>query len=611
MNYKLLIIIFLGLAIRLLLLPNPGFEADIAFWKSWSLAAADNGIVWMTQNTNNNYPPGFGYILWLMGKAYYLIGNPHDFNQFWQKGNLGFLFIAKLIPILSDIAITVGIYWLLWQPKLLGFPQLANKKNLLNFNFNIGRWQTKISLPLIVAAAYFLHPVPILDGAWWGQVDAFGVLFLLVTLILLFKNKPGLAFFTIVFGALLKLQNIIYLPILSLYVLRRNGLDGIKRSLLGAFLAWIAGTLPFLLTKTMEKALYLMSANADWFPWLSLHAYNIWWIVSGGDGMGFSDKFLLWGALSPKTIGLILFSSAYLVATLAVFLKPQPKVLLVSLFLVVFSFFMLLTQSHERYIFPAFMILPLLFPFAAQKNLKLNYWFIALLVYWFILSLTATFDLHRTLIVNYPHNGLPFLSAFKSTNLTIWASFINVLLYLIALIYTTYLAGIWLLPLAILVTFSGLIFANRDYLFSGKISLTKLKMTGWYQEYRGPIINMTVDSAGGPKTWKRLSSNYFFYEKGIGTHAKSELVYELRGKFSKFSTDYGIDTEANTAASVQFQIVGDDKILFTSETMGRFDLPRHVEVDISGVNVLKLITLPTEDGNRDDHADWLNPVLYK
>ena len=52
-----------------------------------------------------------------------------------------------------------------------------------------------------------------------------------------------------------------------------------------------------------------------------------------------------------------------------------------------------------------------------------------------------------------------------------------------------------------------------------------------------------------------------------------------------------------------------DKI-FESEKMGKFDFPKHVEIDISGVKYLELILDDGGDGINNDHADWLNPVLY-
>ncbi len=625
MNKGLLIVLFIGLAVRLLLIPNPGFEADVAFWKSWSLAAADHGIVWMTQNTNNNYPPAFGYILWIMGKMYALIANPHDFNDYWNAGNFAFLFVSKLISILSDVVIALGIYWLVSRPELLEVEKKGHspKQPLITDHQQQETKDQRLktedqglnlhhSLPLLAAALYFLHPVAILDGAWWGQVDAFGVVFLLVSLIGVLKKRPGLALFAIVFGFLFKLQNMIYIPILVVYLLRRGGISSLPWMIFGGFVAWIAGIFPLLLSKNIETAIYLLFTNADWFPWLSLHAYNIWWIVAGGNGMGFSDKYLLWGVLTPKMVGLVLFSASYLASLILVVVKPNPKTLFLSLFLVVFSFFMLLTQSHERYIFPAFFFVPLLLPyFFAKDNGKTGRWMIGLLVYLTIFTLTSTLDIHRTMIVNYPHNGLPILSAFKDVSLTIAASYINIGLYLTAFSYAIFTTAVWIYPTVIAIACFGMFMVNRGYLLGGKVPLTKLKMIGWYQEFAGPQYNMSVGSSSDPKSWNRLSTMYFYYPQGIGGHAKSELVYSLKGQFRRLSSDYGVDTEANTKSSVVFQIIGDGKALFTSQTVGRFDMPQHMDVDITGVDELKLVIQPTQDGNTDDHADWLNPVLYK
>jgi len=51
--------------------------------------------------------------------------------------------------------------------------------------------------------------------------------------------------------------------------------------------------------------------------------------------------------------------------------------------------------------------------------------------------------------------------------------------------------------------------------------------------------------------------------------------------------------------------------LFESEKMGRFDFPKHIEVDIQGAKRLTLTIENAGDGNRDDHGDWLKPVLYR
>ena len=102
---------------------------------------------------------------------------------------------------------------------------------------------------------------------------------------------------------------------------------------------------------------------------------------------------------------------------------------------------------------------------------------------------------------------------------------------------------------------------------------------------------------------------YFFFQLGLGTHANSKIIYHIGKRFTKFSTDYGIDTEAGGQASVVFEIYGDNTLLFRSGIMKRYDNPKHTEVDITGFNYLTLIVTDAENGNIDDHADWLNPVL--
>ncbi len=45
--------------------------------------------------------------------------------------------------------------------------------------------------------------------------------------------------------------------------------------------------------------------------------------------------------------------------------------------------------------------------------------------------------------------------------------------------------------------------------------------------------------------------------------------------------------------------------------MTKNDFPKHAEVPIEGVNKLTLIANDADDGIMGDHADWLEPTLYK
>lgn len=104
------------------------------------------------------------------------------------------------------------------------------------------------------------------------------------------------------------------------------------------------------------------------------------------------------------------------------------------------------------------------------------------------------------------------------------------------------------------------------------------------------------------------------FAKGLGTHAHSEIVYRLCASYNRFSAWVGIDQYANsvsTASSCIFQVWGDGKLLFSTQTM-RGDTPaQQVEVNVSGVSELKLIVTEASDGSHYDHANWADARLEK
>lgn len=319
-------ILFLGLVIRIILIGNPGFEADISFWKSWSLAAIDHGVVWTSLNTNINYPPGFIYVLYLMGKIYSIFANPGDYYSFWQVNNFAFLVASKSIAIAADMAIAILIYWFVSQKKKLAeagaFTQLLPS-----------------SLPLILASVFYLNPIVIIDSAVWGQVESLGLLFTLSSTILLFYKRPLLATAVFAIGPMLKLQNIIFIPIYFIFLWRYFDFRTVIKCLGVAVSVFFILTFPFVLAGKMDQVLYLLTVNSDYFPWLSLNAHNLWWIVSGARGMEINDKITVLGIMNAKRVGLLLFSSSYLLACILTFFKTDCQKLFPFLNICHFFFF--------------------------------------------------------------------------------------------------------------------------------------------------------------------------------------------------------------------------------------------------------------------------------
>src|SRR5688572_29257333 len=89
-----------------------------------------------------------------------------------------------------------------------------------------------------------------------------------------------------------------------------------------------------------------------------------------------------------------------------------------------------------------------------------------------------------------------------------------------------------------------------------------------------------------------LRLNGVTFAKGLGTHAMSDVRYDLAGLCTRFDAVIGVD-DAVTAGSVRFQVLADGVLLYdTSPVVGRpmtgADPGLRVSVDVSGRRALSL-----------------------
>jgi hypothetical protein len=102
------------------------------------------------------------------------------------------------------------------------------------------------------------------------------------------------------------------------------------------------------------------------------------------------------------------------------------------------------------------------------------------------------------------------------------------------------------------------------------------------------------------------------YAKGIGTHASSQIVYNLNGAgFTTFLATVGVDDEVNGkgVGSVQFKVIGDGVTLFDSGVVTNNGAAVNINVSVAGVKTLTLLATDGGDGIDYDHADWANARL--
>ncbi|MGC8641128.1 MAG: NPCBM/NEW2 domain-containing protein [Isosphaeraceae bacterium] len=102
------------------------------------------------------------------------------------------------------------------------------------------------------------------------------------------------------------------------------------------------------------------------------------------------------------------------------------------------------------------------------------------------------------------------------------------------------------------------------------------------------------------------------FAHGLGTHASSELVFDLDQSYDRFEATIGVDAEMRSyrTSSVVFIVKGDGRELFRSDVMRIDTPPQRVSVSLAGVCELRLIVSDAGDGINCDHADWAEAVLF-
>lgn len=583
------LLIAVGLILRLLMIPFPGFKADMAFWKGWGLAMADKGPIWLAGYTNYNYPPGFAYILGAVNKLYAFFANPYDVTSYWAENNLLYLFMFKIIFVVCDLLVVLMI---------IKIGKLILKKD----GFII----------YVLALIYFLNPASIFDGAHWGQVDQFGLLLYLLVIYYLIKDRVELASVIFATATMMKMQNIIFIPLFYLFIWKKYSFGKLISSLKWTIVTLIVINAPYLIFKRADLLVKLMTINNNYFPFYSLYAFNAWWIASGLDGMKLTDTNLIFGTTTARSFSVLLFAMSYVLALFLVVRSKKESLIknfILASAMVVFSFFHLLTQSHERYVYHLMGLLPLLILY--EKKYRSN------IIFYVLFSLTFFINIYLTMFYNYPDQIIWFWGREETRTLTLFLSIsqIGIFIWFFVRFFWREIKKdknhITVIIVITVITVITLIAKNLNFILRKPIFLTSIPPLSFSQEFSTPTYNHNLNSQGNLFAFGRVSSNYYFYKEAIASHADSEIIYNLNRQFSKFKTDYGVETEGAAITEAYFIIEGDDVELFKSEKKGRYDSPSSVEVDIKNVQRLVLKIKKIGETNYGHHADWLNPVLIR
>jgi Gpi18-like mannosyltransferase len=354
--------------IRLLIAPHMGFYGDLRLFRIWAARLDEvDPHRFYAEGQFADYPPGYLYVLWLLGK---LSSTP------------GYL-LLKLPAILADL----GLAWIAGT-----------------FAVRIAPASLKEQLPVraLVAAAVLFNPAVIALSAVWGQVDAVPALFVLASLLLLFTGPQSMrreigAFLLFAVAIAMKPQSGFVLPIMLYALCRRHLYRRPRSELLGGALRiaapgvlaldlWSVSGIPFGLGPV--ELLHFYSHSASVYPVTSANAFNLWGAVGfwRNDSMG--DHVVTVAGLSALHFGMLAFAVGVGLTLWRLHRAiergaDEARALTVAAAIVSVLAYALLTRMHERYMFlslaclaPLVFLRPLRLALAGLSGLfVLNLWY--------------------------------------------------------------------------------------------------------------------------------------------------------------------------------------------------------------------------------------------
>jgi hypothetical protein len=103
------------------------------------------------------------------------------------------------------------------------------------------------------------------------------------------------------------------------------------------------------------------------------------------------------------------------------------------------------------------------------------------------------------------------------------------------------------------------------------------------------------------------------FDKGLGTHPRTTLVYDLGGKYRRFEATIGLDpaTGRRGAAEVRILVDGKPADVEGLSPLTRGSSPRPVSVDVTGAKELTLVVDFGPAGDVQDDVNWADARLVE
>lgn len=364
---------------------------DFAAWGSRMAAAGPSGFY--SADVFCDYPPGYMYVLWAIAGLRNLFQLGYDSRLFWL--------ILKLPAILCDLAAAYLIY-------------------------REGRKPLGDRIAVLMGVMYALLPATIINSAAWGQIDSILALLLALSLLNLVKGRYALSLalyglaimvkpFALVFAplglaalaveiwrspekakTLIRVASALGLMLVIMLLIALPFLVALPEDLI-AKSSLAAGSPGFL--KPLAWFTTLFTGTMNTYPNITVNAANLYVILN----MNWAalESTGLWGVFANLMMYL---SYGYAIFLYAVGRRRDRLMLACSTFLTLL--FAFAPMMHERYLFPA--ILLLILSYAVDQDIRILF---------SILMISASQFMNTGLVLQSQH----LIAGEQVTNVTVSA----------------------------------------------------------------------------------------------------------------------------------------------------------------------------------------------
>lgn len=345
---RFVLILAAGFVLRIIFSSFLTYENDFLAWKIWGAQIAEVGFSKFYDKFWCDYMPGYLYVLWALD------GVKSTFPAFSTD------ILFKIPANLADLAISVSIFYAL-------------------------RRITTVRNAMIASVIYLFNPASLSNSTFWGQVDSFHALPILLSIMTALGRRFILSGIFAALAFMIKPPSIVVFPLIGLIAIEplfrqykkptiKTFIPAIKVAL-AILITSLLITLPFIwdkldtisyiFTGPVELIRARFSAAYEQYTYASLNAFNFW----GSFAMWQNDGDLFLG-ISYKSWGTVIFASIYaLIGALLIRVvyksrggrdKDFSYFIYQAITLIIFSLFLFITRAHERHLLPAIVFFTLL-----------------------------------------------------------------------------------------------------------------------------------------------------------------------------------------------------------------------------------------------------------